>query len=274
MNPAVAGRPVRSAARILRIGSVSYLNARPLIHGLDEDSTLDLKLAVPARLLEGIASNQFDVALLPVIDYQSRPDLRIIPSGGIGCDGPILTVRIFSRIPIQKLSTLACDVESHTSVALARIILAETYGISPAFVDLPTGGALEAEAMLLIGDKVVCQEPREMEHQLDLGDAWKSLTGMPFVFAAWIARAGAALQGLPERLELAKRRGLADLGTIVAQHAVPRGWPAELAMQYLSTNLKYDVGPSQLAAIARFHELAFKHGLIGKPRAVELFNEN
>jgi chorismate dehydratase len=97
---------------------------------------------------------------------------------------------------------------------------------------------------------------------------------MPFVFAAWIARAGAALQGLPERLELAKRRGLADLGTIVAQHAVPRGWPAELAMQYLSTNLKYDVGPSQLAAIARFHELAFKHGLIGKPRAVELFNEN
>ena len=89
-------------SRTLRVGSVSYLNAKPLIHGLENDPNVDLQLAVPARLLDGLRSRQFDVALLPVIDYQRLRDARIVPSGGIGCDGPTLTVRIFSRTPIEK----------------------------------------------------------------------------------------------------------------------------------------------------------------------------
>lgn len=257
-------------SRVLRLGSVSYLNAKPLIHGLENDPEVDLQLAVPALLLEGLRLRRFDLALLPVIDYQRLPEARIVPSGGIGCDGPTLTVRIFSRLPIDKITTLACDVESHSSVALARIVLAERYGITPRLLDLAGDGS-DAPAILLIGDKVVMCRPSGMPHQLDLGAAWKDLTHKPFVFAVWITRRGTDLGNLPERLRQARDRGLADLPNIVARHAVPRGWPADLAMQYLSEYLKYEIGPAQLDAIRLFHDLAAKYAIIPAPRPLELY---
>jgi chorismate dehydratase len=257
----------------LKIGCVSYLNAKPLIHNLENDPDLDLHLAVPAQLLEGMRSRRYDIALLPVIDYQRLPEARIVPSGGIGCDGPTLTVRIFSRVPIEKITTLACDVESHTSIALARIILAERYGITPQFID-SSASANDAHAMLLIGDKVVTHQPPAMPHQLDLGAAWKDLTHMPFVFAVWITRAGTDLRNLPQRLEQARIQGLSDLPNIIARHAITLGWPADLATQYLSKYLKFEITEPQLNAIRRFHELAAKYQIIPTPRPLELYSAN
>ncbi|HUB25537.1 MAG TPA: menaquinone biosynthesis protein [Tepidisphaeraceae bacterium] len=240
-----------------RLGGVSFLNSKPLLHALDSDPKIRLALDVPSRLIDGLRSETFDAALLPVIDYQRMDDLRIVPSGGIGSDGATLTVRIFSPVPIEKISTLAFDPDSHTSVALARIILAERYGLRPRAGD---GGA-----RLLIGDKVVLSEPRDMPHQLDLGQAWKELTGMPFVFAVWTARAGIELGDLPQRLEAAKRRGLRQIDSIIERFALPTGWPAELARQYLTRNLQFDIGPSQLRAMERFYELAAAHDIIAHP---------
>src|SRR3954451_22145665 len=119
---------VAARRRVLRVGSVSFLNAKPLIYGLESASDVELSLAVPSRLLEGLRSAALDVALLPVIDYQRMPGLRVVPSGGIACDGETLTVRLFSRRPVEQIRRLACDADSHTSVALARVILAERYG--------------------------------------------------------------------------------------------------------------------------------------------------
>jgi chorismate dehydratase len=219
---------------------------------------------VPPRLIDALRDGSSDVALLPVIDYQKLDNLKIIPVGGIGCDGPTLTVRIFSSVPISKIDALSCDADSHTSVALARIILAEQYGIRPPLRDGP--------ARLLIGDKVVCEEPKGMEYQLDLGEAWKKLTGMPFVFAVWTARGGVDLGDLPQRLENARHRGMEHLDEIITRYALPRGWPPELARQYLSSHLHFEIGPPQLAAIARFHELAARHGLIpAPPRPISLY---
>ena len=257
--------------RALRVGSVSYLNARPLIYGLDEAADVDLHLEVPSRLLDGLRHRRFDVALLPVIDYQKLEGLRIVPAGGIGSNGPALTVRIFSRMPIGKITTLACDTDSHTSVALARVILAEQFQICPRFVDLTDDTSRDAEAILLIGDKVVCEEPIGYEHQLDLGGAWKELTGLPFVFAAWMAREDADLGDLPRRLEKAKRDGLNNLASIITRYALPRGWPRALAEQYLSEILLYDIGPQQLQAIHLFHDLAAKHGLLAATRPLEVY---
>jgi chorismate dehydratase len=256
---------VDASRRVLRVGAVSYLNARPLIHGLDSAGDLQLILDVPSRLLDGLQRHAFDVALLPVIDYQRQPGLQVLTAGGIGCDGPTLTVRIFSRVPIGRIAAMACDSDSHTSVALARIILAEKFGIQPDFADWSAGQEHPAEARLLIGDKVVCEEPPGYEHQLDLGQAWHELTGLPFVFAVWMARAGVDLADLPERLERAKLAGMADFERIIRAHAQPRGWPAGIALQYLTYYLKFDVGPRQLAAIRLFHELAAKHGLVPSP---------
>jgi chorismate dehydratase len=263
-------------SKALRIGSVSYLNAKPLIYGLDESEDLDLLLAVPSRLLDGLRHRQFDLALLPVIDYQRLDGLCIVPSGGIGCDGPTLTVRIFSSKPIEQIQTLACDTDSHTSVALARIILAERHGIHPRFVDLLRGVTPDGappDAKLLIGDKVVCEERAGCDHQLDLGHAWKELTGLPFVFAVWTARRGTDLGDLPQRLARAREEGLLHVNEIITRHALPRGWPAGMALQYLTVYLKFAIGARELQAIRRFHELAASYDLIASPpRTLELYD--
>src|SRR5205085_822361 len=117
---------------------------------------LKLLLEVPAKLIDLLRENRADVALLPVIDYQRMDGLCIVPTGGIGSDGETLTVRIFSRTPIEQIQTLACDNESHTSVALAKIVLAEQFAIRPELIEL--SATRSNSAQLLIGDKVVCEE--------------------------------------------------------------------------------------------------------------------
>ena len=272
----------------ISVGCVSYLNAKPLIYGLEQYQDAKLNLEVPSQLLDGIRRRDYDVALLPVIDYQRADGLCLLPVGGIGCDGPTLTVRIFSRCPIDQIKILKCDTDSHTSVALARVILGELYGITPDFVDCkyadratdPVAALSEKSAdseyiaQLLIGDKVVCNEPTGFEYQMDLGQGWKELTGLPFVFAIWTARLGVDLRGLPQVLSQCREQGLLHLDDIVRQHAPSRGWPLPLAMQYLGTFLKFEIGETQIGAIARFHELAAKWKLIGNaPRVLRIYGE-
>jgi chorismate dehydratase len=263
--PAAMDSRVRPLPGTLRLGSVSFLNAKPLIYGLENHDDLELTLDVPSRLLGGMESGRFDVALLPVIDYQRLPGLRLLTAGGIGCDGPTMTVRIFSRVPIDEMRTLACDTDSHTSVALARIVLAEHFGVRPAFVPLGERPQDDGEARLLIGDKVVCDEPAGFPHQIDLGEAWKALTGLPFVFAAWMARAGVELGDLANTLDRARREGVRNVDQIVRQHAVPGGWPPDIARHYLTQYLRFEIGPAQVGAIREFLARAARHGIISSP---------
>jgi chorismate dehydratase len=250
----------------LRIGCVSYLNAKPLIHGLDASANIRLTLDVPAKLIDGLRDGRFDVALLPIIDYQRLENVRILTSGGIGCDGPTLTVRIFSKVPIREITTLACDTHSHSSVALARVILAGAYDRHPEFVAFDhQHPSKNAQAILLIGDKVVCAEPAGFDHQLDLGEAWKKMTGLPFVFAAWVARGDMDLGDLPLQLQNARLQGMQHLNEIVERDAIPRGWPADLSLRYMTEYLKYEIGDRQIQAIRLFHELAAAQAMIDRP---------
>ena len=263
--------PAPAPADRIRVASVGFVNARPLIAGLEGDPRVALSLDVPSRLLGRVRAGAADVALLPVIDLQREPGLRVVPAGGIGCDGPTLTVRLFSQTPFEKVTTLACDPDSHTSVALARVTLERLYGVRPELIDLYAARGAPGEARLLIGDKVVCEEPVGFEHQLDLGAAWKRMTGMPFVFAVWCARGGVELGDLPARLAAARARGMTQIDEIVKRYAVPRGWPAGIAIQYLTSYLKFDIGEPQLEAIRLFHRLAAEHGVIaGPPRPLEM----
>jgi chorismate dehydratase len=246
------------------VASVSYFNSKPLIAGLDQEEGVELLLDVPANLLGLLHRAVAHVALLPVIDYQRMDGLSVIPAGGIGCDGPTLTVRIFSRVPVGQIAALACDRESHTSVALARVLLAEVHGIQPELV--PLDRADGPDSLLLIGDKVVCEEPVDYPHQMDLGQAWKELTGLPFVFAIWTARSGVEAGKIAPILTRCKERGMRDVEKLVNEFAVPRGWPAPLARRYLTEYLQFDIGPRQIQAIEMFHQMAKKHGMIESVR--------
>ncbi len=254
-----------ASCKQLRVASVGYINARPLVEGLHQHC--DLSFEVPSDLVGRLRDGSADIALLPTIDLQREPNLVVLPVGGIGCDGPTLTVRLFSRVPLAEVTTLAVDPDSHTSVALSRIIFQKQYGFLPRYIDLRDAAA--DTPRLLIGDKVVLDEPKQFDHQLDLGGAWKQLTGLPFVFAVWVARVGVDLGDLPEQLASARERGMHRLPQIVTEHAVPRGWPAEVALRYYTEHLRFDIGPLQLEAIELFHDLAYTAGALAtRPRGL------
>lgn len=264
----------------MRIGCVSYLNAKPLIQEVEDCERLAVRYDVPARLLDDLESRQVDIALCPVIDFwRSDTPLVIVPVGGIGCDGPTLTVRLYSQVPIDQIDAVHVDTDSHTSVALLQILLRHQTGRVPMLVDYHArenvvDGKLAAtpQSMLLIGDKVVTDSPQAVLYpfQLDLGQAWRDLTGLPFVFATWMARKGEDLGSLPQFLHRQREKNLKNLGRIVATHAAAHGWPEAMAMHYLGHTLQYEIGPRQLQAIERFGAEAAALGLINTPRRPDL----
>ncbi len=261
------------------VGCVSFLNARPLIDGLDGQTGLRIRYDVPSRLLEDLLRGQADVALCPVVDYQLSPQpLWIVPAGGIGCDGPTLTVRLYSRVPFEAIAGVAADTDSHTSVVLARLILHDRYRLRPTFsesqlreVDWKSPSA--PATVLLIGDKVVTSAPADADYpfQLDLGQAWKEMTGLPFVFAVWMCRAGADLGDLPRRLERCRNDNATRIDSIVAASAGRTGFPADLARLYLGRLLKYPILEPQLNAMRTFWQRAHELSLLPQNRPLHLY---
>lgn len=273
----------------IRLGCVSYLNAKPLIEGVEELTCVDgsrptVRFDVPAGLLRDLEAGEVDMALCPVIDYhRASVPLQVVPVGGIGCLGSTLTVRLYSRVPINDITTVYADTDSHTSVALLRVLLKKVYGLSPKLIDyharehVADGKLTELpETMLLIGDKVVTDSPSAVRypHQLDLGQAWFELTGSPFVFATWMTRKGTDLGDLPTRLAELRERNLKQVDELVTTYAQPHGWPVDLAKEYLGSILKYRTGPEELAAIERFAELAYEVGAIEAVRPLDRWVPN
>ncbi len=258
-----------------RVGCVSFLNAVPLIDGVDDRPDVTVHYDVPSALLAWLEEAKVDVALCPVIDLQrSRVPLKAIPVGGIGCDGPTLTVRIFSRVPIHEADEIAADTDSHTSVVLMRVLLNELYDRRPNIVPLhasmkTSSGDDDRDTMLLIGDKVITRAPDEAAYpyQLDLGEAWKQLTGLPFVFAVWMARQETDLGELPALLNAARLRNMERLPQLVQQHAPRHDWPLDVASQYLGHWLRYGIGEREREAMHLFFDKASQQGLISDPIA-------
>ena len=274
LEPNVA-QPVKSSAAVQRIGCVSFLNARPLIAGLenlDGSPNLAVDYHVPSHLLAQLESRCVDIALCPIIDfYASKEPLELVPVGGIGCCGPTLTVKLCSRVPFNQIKQVYVDADSHTSVALLQIVLSQRYGTRPHIITRCVGQSEEesttfaqAEAVLFIGDKVVTCRPStdEFAFQLDLGEAWHGLTQLPFVFAAWMSHADSNLGKLPALLSITKQQNLNQINQIAITYATKHGWPADLACRYLGQLLCYDIGPKQIQAIKLFADHAKTLGLI------------
>ena len=267
-----ASVPRRAPHKVRRIGCISYLNARPLIDDLDDRPDPLVNFDVPSRLLEQLVTGQTDISLCPVIDYyRSRLPLEVVPVGGISSLGATLTVRLYSRVPIDRITRIDADGDSHTSVALLRVLMDQMHGLRPELVEYQARqpGAAHAaddlpQAMLLIGDKVIADAPdaATYRHQLDLGQGWYALTGLPFVFAVWMTLQGSDLGDLPATLAAQRRRNRQRLDAIADRHAPGRRWPQTLARRYLSRIMRYTIGPAELEALERFAAMAHRLGLI------------
>jgi len=187
----------------------------------------------------------------------------------IGCDGPTLTVRIFSKVTPNQITLLHGDTDSHTSIVLAQLILAERYNRNVPLVPLTKNDA--PETMLLIGDKVVNAAPNKniYPYQMDLGEEWKNLTGLPFVFAMWMMPRDATDVALAKRLADARQQGAQMTETLLDRHCTEKQWPRELAHRYFTEYLQYEVTERAKTGLAKFYELAQNRRLLNIRRTAE-----
>ncbi|MGD8454228.1 MAG: menaquinone biosynthesis protein [Phycisphaerae bacterium] len=240
-----------------QLGVVSFLNSRPLIDGLDEDPDVRCLFDVPAALAARLAAGEVDAALIPIVDVlRAAGRYQVVSDACIGSDGETMTVRVFSRVPPEELTTLWVDPDSHTSVALARVLWQERFGRQLTLQPLSplSAGLAGVEAALLIGDKVVDPSRERFPHEIDLGDTWRQHTGLPFVFAVWAVRAGDDTPGesLATLLSEARDRGVRRAGELAAAFGPQRGWPVDLAVRYLRQCLTFTLDARHVAGAERF----------------------
>lgn len=256
----------------LRIGAVNYLNTKPLIWGLDRIAPqAEVVLDLPSRLADQLAGGQLDVALIPSIEFFQDSTYTIVSNACIACRGPVLSVKLFSRVPVDQIRTLALDEGSRTSVALTRVLLQQRYGLEPKLERLPIDATLAettADAVLLIGDRAMHSPAGRFEAVWDLGDQWCRWAELPFVFAMWVARQGAQLDGLDVALAEARDAGLAHLDEIAEREAAPLGLTRPQCVSYLRDNLYFYLGPREQRGLELFHRKAVQLGLV--PAGVEL----
>jgi chorismate dehydratase len=258
--------------RPIRVGAVNYLNTKPLIEGLNSFTAhAELELEIPSRLADRLAAGDLDVALIPVIEYFRAGSYSIVPGIAIASRGPVLSVTLFSRVPWPDIRSVALDEGSRTSSALARILLEKRYGIRPAIESLPMGVAaddMHTDAVLLIGDRAMKACLPGFSHAFDLGQEWFDWTGLPFVYAVWAVREGVDLRGVDQALRQARDYGLERVGPISQRESTRLGIDPGFCRRYLGNILSFDLGPRELAGLAKFYELARELGLA--PPGVDL----
>ncbi|MGH7194645.1 MAG: menaquinone biosynthetic enzyme MqnA/MqnD family protein [Candidatus Saccharimonadales bacterium] len=244
----------------IRLGAVSYLNTKPLIYRLSELAPqAELVLDVPSRLADDLATGKLDVALIPSIEYFQDASYTIVSDACIACRGPVLSVKLFSRVPVEKIGTLALDEGSRTSVALVRILLKQQFGLAPRLEPLSLGSSVgdsAADAVLVIGDRAMHSPGGPFAAVWDLGDEWRRWAELPFVFAMWVARPGVEFDELADLLAQARDVGLANLAEIAAVEAAPLGLSHPQCVAYLRDNLYFYLGPRERAGLERFRQLA------------------
>ena len=248
-----------------QIGAVQYLNTRPLVHGL-ASSGVTLSYDLPSRLADQLAAGRLDVALIPSIELFRGDHYRVVSDACIGCRGPVMSVKLFFRTAPERVQSLAVDEGSRTSATLARILLAERFGILPTVEMLPIGAGLTdtpADAVLLIGDRALAMPPGAASFQLiwDLGDEWCRWTGLPFVFAVWAARKNLDTRSIEPLLARARDAGRSNLAAIAAAEAAGHGLTVPQCLSYLRDNLHYELGPDEREALSLFYAKAAKLSL-------------
>ncbi len=261
---------------IVRVGAVSYLNSKPLVEDLSEllpEATVSLDY--PSRLADQLAAGLLDVALIPSVEYMRGANYEIISDACVATRGPVLSVKLYSRVDPGAIRTLALDEGSRTSATLARIMLLKRYGVDAARQPLPIDMSVQhtdADAVLVIGDRAM-HAPTEQFHTVwDLGEEWLTWTGLPFVFAMWVARRGVASSHVEAMLRESRDRGVARIPDIARREASKLSIPVENAERYLTDNLFFRLTSAERSGLRLFQHLAVQAGLA--PEGVDLVFRN
>lgn len=206
----------------IRVGAVSYLNTKPLLYALNngfEIKNMELVEDYPARIAQMLLDNEIDVGLVPVAIIPGMPEHYIITDYCIGAEGEVGSVCLFSEVPLQQIEKVMLDYQSNTSVALAKILIKHFWKITPVLEEAKEDFRQHISgttAAVVIGDRAF-EQRKQSAYMYDLAAAWKDFTGLPFVFAAWIANKklpGEFVQSFNE----ANKQGLASMDQVVAEN--------------------------------------------------------
>lgn len=235
----------------MKVVAVSYLNTVPFIYGIEQAAPSWLRaaltLAVPSACADSLINRQADVALVPVAEIPRIENSKIITDFCISAEGAVDTVVLLSDTPLEEVKTIYLDTHSRTSVKLVKVLAAEKWGIEPVWIDGIPESVEQGEAIVAIGDKVFSIE-NNFRYKIDLACEWQALTGLPFVFAAWVARTP---QG--ESIEEELNRALAYGVEHIAQ-SIPANYDHQKAYHYLTQNIQFRLDEPKRAAMRLFWE--------------------
>ncbi|HXK61097.1 MAG TPA: menaquinone biosynthesis protein [Acidobacteriota bacterium] len=254
---------------------IEFLNAVPLGWGLlqgQPDNSVELVLDVPSLCADKLARGETDVGLIPVIEYQRIPGLRVLPGIAIASKHEVRSVLFVSRTPIEKVSRVAVDRASRTSVALLRILLEKFYdnpGVEFITTEPEPDMILsELDAALVIGNTALKIRKQGLL-VYDLAGEWNRFTGLPFVFAFWAFRAGINGKEGAQALYESFERGLKSIDEISRVYGDRLNIPAEEVRSYLLTNLDYSLDEPNRRGLECFYSYAAQLGLISEVRPLE-----
>jgi chorismate dehydratase len=223
---ALYSRPKLNHLKKIRVGAVSYLNAKPFLYGIKSHRVLnDIELVedYPSKIAHMLVEDELDLGLVPVAATRMMKEWYIVGDYCIGSNGAVASVCIFSEVPMEEISKVYLDYQSRTSVSLSRILLKEYWKKEVEFID--TSGEdfrnkiKGTTAGVIIGDRALEQRSRST-YIYDLGEAWKAHTGLPFVFAAWISNKPVP-QGFIEDFNKANESGLHMIDKVIADNPFP-----------------------------------------------------
>jgi chorismate dehydratase len=260
----------------VRLGAVSYLNARPLVYGLERDPRFDLRYDVPAECARLLHAGAIDIGLIPSIEYlRGSQAYALVPGAAVTSRGPVASVAIYTRRDPHDIRTIAMDSSSRTSVALASVLLRRRFGAAAEGVSMAPD--LEsmlagADAALIIGDIALFLEPDAATQKIDLGELWTAMTGLPFVYAFWAGWPDGLTPAHAEALLEARDAGVAH-GADVARAYYP-GEPAReaVARRYLRDNIRYTFGDEELEGLRTFYAYAAELGLVSFDGALRFYH--
>ena len=251
----------------VRVGCVKYLNARPLIRGWPGDVEFDH----PSALCQRLAKGQLDVALVSSFEFLRNPIYRIVDDVSISSDGRVYSVVVAHRGEFSNIEEIELDPASETAVNLLRCLLAEL-GLNARLTGAGSDNAGLRRARLVIGDQAIMfRQSHAGEFQFwDLGEQWKKLTGLPFVYALWLIR-----PEVPDAMSIAQRlRGLrdenvADLPAIVSDAVADLGdnkqaITEEFLDRYYDKYLRFGFGTQEKQGLQTFADLCARHEVLPK----------
>jgi chorismate dehydratase len=260
----------------LRVGIVNFLNSKPLAWGFMKGHHADLfapSYHPPALVARLLGQGNLDIGLIPSIEVQRIPNLRVLPDMCIAARHEVRSVLLVSRGPVEEIRRVALDQNSRTSATLVRVLLKERYGLNPEYVHErpdPERMLSEADAALIIGDPAL-RVDRERYRIIDLAAEWNALTGLPFVFAVWAVRPEVDIPDLPFYFKSSLRYGLSSLDTLVRESAAELNLDSSEVRSYLTDNLSFFLRNEEIEGLEEFYRRAHAHGLILEPRPLQFW---